>query len=61
MVHEKLKVKKLVVDTEKSANRIDEAIERCDAFKFSYLLGDTDEARGATTCERCPCPAISFS
>lgn len=50
MVYEKLKeeVKKLIIDAENSANRIDEAIENCDAFKFSYLLGDTDEARGAT-------------
>lgn len=49
MVHEKLigEVKKLIVDAENSANRTDEAIGNCDAFKFSYLLGDTDEARGA--------------
>ena len=49
MVHERLKedIKKLVIDAENSANRVDEAIENCD-WHFSYLLGDTDEARGAT-------------
>lgn len=27
---------------------IDGAVENCDVFRLSYLLGDTDEARGAT-------------
>lgn len=50
MVHEKLKldVKSLVLTAQESVKRINSAVENCDVFRLSYLLGDTDEARGAT-------------
>lgn len=53
MVHEKLKedVKKLIAEAQSSAQKLEKGpapIENCDVFQLSYLLGDTDEARGAT-------------
>ena len=44
----KYEVYNLVSDAKKAADKIEkEAIPSCDVFQLSFLIGDTDEARGA--------------
>lgn len=45
----KYEVRNLVSEASRSAHKItNEAVPSCDAFRLSFLLGDADEARGAT-------------
>ncbi len=45
----KEEVGNLVYEARISANKIiDNAVPSCDAFSLSFLIGDVDEARGAT-------------
>lgn len=44
----KYEVNELVSDAKKSAKKIDGAISNCDVFQLSFLIGDADEARGAS-------------
>ena len=44
----KYEIHNLVDEAGRSADKIvNEAVPSCDAFRLSFLLGDTDEARGA--------------
>ncbi len=44
----KYNVNELVSDAKKSAKEIEGAVSNCDVFQLSFLIGDADEARGAT-------------
>jgi hypothetical protein len=52
MLQEQLKLKeevrRLVTEANASADKVvNQAVPSCDVFSMSYLLGDTEEARGA--------------